>query len=82
MALGAPLLVRMFVPLWVVNATPLPVAAWVVPIQPPPAPTDKDQHPSEGLVDPADSIRLETLETENVQMPQGTSRRCVPHVSR
>lgn len=80
-ALGAPLLVRMFVPLWVVNATPLPVAAWVVPIQPPPAPSDKDQHASEGLVDPADSIRLETLETENVQMPQGTPRRLVPDVS-
>ena len=74
-ALGAPLLVRMFVPLWVVNATPLPVAAWVVPIQPPQAPADKDQHSSEALVDPSDSIRLETLETENVQMPQGTSRR-------
>ena len=80
-ALGAPLLVRMFVPLWVVNATPLPVAAWVAPIQPPPAPTDKDQNPSEGLMDPVDSIRLETLETENVQMPQGTSRRCAPDVS-
>ena len=80
-ALGAPLLVRMFVPLWVVNATPLPVAAWVVPIQPPQAPADKDQHQSEGLVDPSDSIRLETLETENVQMPQGTSRRFAPDLT-
>jgi len=74
-ALGAPLLVRMFVPLWVVNATSLPVAAWVVPIQPPPPPSDGDANQSEGLVDAADSIRLNTLETENIQMPQGTSRR-------
>ena len=75
-ALGAPLLVRMFVPLWVVNATPLPVAAWVVPIQAPPPPSDREQGQSEGLMDAGESIRLKTLETESVQSPQGSSRRC------
>ena len=75
-AVGAPLLVRMFVPLWVVNATSLPVAAWVVLIQAPPPPSDREPGPSEGLVDPADSIRLQTLETENVQLPQSALRRC------
>lgn len=76
-ALGAPLLVRMFVPLWVVNATPLPVAAWVVPIQAPPPPSERDAGgPEGGLVDAADSIRLKTLDTESVQSPQGSSRRC------
>ena len=76
-ALGAPLLVRMFVPLWVVNATPLPVAAWVVPIQAPPPASDREPGQSEGLVDAAESIRLQTLETESVQSPQGSSRRCI-----
>ena len=75
-AVGAPVLVRMFVPLWVVNATSLPVAAWVVPIQAPPQPSERESGPSEGLVDPAESIRLQTLETENVQLPQSALRRC------
>jgi hypothetical protein len=75
-AVGAPLLVRMFVPLWVVNATSLPVAAWVVPIQAPPQPSERERGPSEGLVDPAESIRLQTLETESVQLPQSALRRC------
>ncbi len=35
-ALGAPMVVRVFVPLWVVNATPLPVSALVVVLPPPP----------------------------------------------
>ena len=74
-ALGAPLLVRMFVPLWVVNATPLPTAAWVVPIQAPPPPSDREQGQSEGLMDAGESIRLKTLETESVQSSQGASRR-------
>ena len=74
--MGAPLLVRMFVPLWVVNATSLPVAAWVVPIQAPLPPSDGEPGPSEGLVDPAESVRLQTLETENVQLPQSALRRC------
>ena len=73
--MGAPLLVRMFVPLWVVNATSLRVAAWVVPIQAPPQPSERESGPSEGLVDPAESIRLQTLETENVQLPQSALRR-------
>ena len=73
--MGAPLLVRMFVPLWVVNATPLPVAAWVVPIQAPPPPSDREQGQSEGLMDAGESIRLKTLETESVQSSQGSSRR-------
>ncbi len=72
-ALGAPLLVRLFVPLWVVNATPLPVAAWVVPIQAP-ARGSPDrgvggdpsaQHGDEaGLVDAAEGVRLRVLDTE------------------
>ena len=80
-ALGAPLLVRMFVPLWVVNATPLPVAAWVVPIQAPAPSSDRDQSQSEGLMDAAESIRLKTLETESVRSPQGSSRRCAWRVA-
>ena len=40
-ALGAPMLVRLLVPCWVVNATPLPISVAVLRIQrpnPPPAP--------------------------------------------
>ena len=45
MARGSPLVVRMFVPLWLVNATNLPIAAVVVATQPPPptrGPTAKE----------------------------------------
>ena len=51
MALGAPLLVRLLVPAWIVNATPLPISAAVVFMrrpQPSPAPAD-DGGPSPSL---------------------------------
>jgi len=41
-ALGAPLVVRMFVPLWVVNASPLPASALVVAL-PPPAKAERER---------------------------------------
>ncbi len=45
-ARGSPLLVRMFVPLWLVNATNLPIGAVVVATQPPPQ--KKDPRGEEG----------------------------------
>jgi hypothetical protein len=62
-ALGAPLQVRMFVPLWVVNATPLPVAALVVPMQQPPQPSERDARAGQELMDVAEAIKLKVLET-------------------
>lgn len=68
-ALGAPLHVRMFVPLWIVNATSLPVAAWVVPVQPPRQPSEREGPAAENLMDAAESIRLKVLDTEAVDAP-------------
>ncbi len=74
-ALGAPLHVRMFVPLWVVNATSLPVAAWVVPVQPPRQPSEREGQAAEDLMDTAESIRLKILETEAVDAPPSPGTR-------
>lgn len=63
-ALGAPLHVRMFVPLWVVNATPLPIAALVVPVQPPSESRDSEARAVRDLTDAAESIRPRVLETD------------------
>lgn len=63
-ALGAPLHVRMFVPLWVVNATSLPVAALVVPVQPPRQSSEHEGQAGDNLLDAAESIRLKVLETD------------------
>ncbi|KAK9908805.1 hypothetical protein WJX75_003140 [Coccomyxa subellipsoidea] len=63
-ALGAPLYVRMFVPLWVVNATSLPVAALVVPVQPPRQSSEHEGQAGDKLLDAAESIRLKVLETD------------------
>lgn len=63
-ALGAPLHVRMFVPLWVVNATSLPVAALVVPVQPPQQSSEHEGQAGDNLLDAAESIRLKVLETD------------------
>ena len=51
--MGAPLLVRMFVPLWLVNATNLPVAAVVVATQPPPRPKEAAEGSAQGGRPPA-----------------------------
>lgn len=73
-ALGAPLHVRMFVPLWLVNATPLPIAALVVPVAPPSEARNSDaKAAAQGLMDVAESIRLKVLETDagTRQSPRG-----------
>ena len=62
-AMGSPVLVRLSVPLWIVNATTLPVTALVVPTEPPPkarADTDPGQPP---VLNAAESIKLRILET-------------------
>ena len=41
-ALGAPMVVRLLVPCWVVNATPLPISVAVVRMQRPAAPQGTD----------------------------------------
>ncbi len=63
-ALGAPLHVRMFVPLWIVNATSLPVAALVVPVAPPRQSSEREGQEGQDLLDAAESIRLKVLETD------------------
>lgn len=55
---------RMFVPLWVVNATSLPVAALVVPVQPPRQSSEHEGQAGDNLLDAAESIRLKVLETD------------------
>lgn len=64
-ALGAPMVVRVFVPLWVVNATPLPVTAFVVAL-PPPAKAEREREPREDGVaaDAAEATRLRVLEAD------------------
>ena len=62
-AMGSPVLVRLSVPLWIVNATTLPVTALVVPTEPPPkarAETDPGQPP---VLNAAESIQLRIMET-------------------
>ena len=86
-ALGAPLLVRLFVPLWVVNATPLPLAAWVVPVQPPRgSPERGDPSARAGseadLTDAAEGMRLHVMETEPPSAASPGRRGCdtrIPH---
>ena len=74
MAKGNRLLVRLFVPLWVVNASALPVFAAVVGMQPPPKPAAQDAAASEpgALIDAAKTIRLQVMET------RAADRRRVP----
>lgn len=65
-ARGSPLLVRMFVPLWLVNATNLPIGAVVVATQPPQQ--GKETKPEEGstnggLQTAANSSKLRVMET-------------------
>lgn len=66
-ARGSPLLVRMFVPLWLVNATNLPIGAVVVATQPPQQ--SKDPKPEEGgmyggLETAANSSKLRVMDTK------------------
>ena len=66
-ARGSPLLVRMFVPLWLVNATNLPIGAVVVATQPPQQ--SKDPKPDEGgmyggLETAANSSKLRVMDTK------------------
>lgn len=66
-ARGSPLLVRMFVPLWLVNATNLPIGAVVVATQPPAQ--NKDSKPEEGgmyggLETAANSSKLRVMDTK------------------
>ncbi|KAL3132004.1 hypothetical protein ABBQ32_14227 [Trebouxia sp. C0010 RCD-2024] len=65
-ARGSPLLVRMFVPLWLVNATNLPIGAVVVATQPPQQ--SKDPKPEEGAIQggletAANSSKLRVMDT-------------------
>ncbi len=65
MALGAPLVVRMFVPLWVVNASPLPASALVVAL-PPPAKAERERDAREDALgaEPGEADRLQVLEAD------------------
>ena len=65
-ARGSPLLVRMFVPLWLVNATNLPVGAVVVATQPPQQSKEgKNEEGSihGGLQTAANSSKLRLMDT-------------------
>ena len=65
-ARGSPLLVRMFVPLWLVNATNLPIGAVVVATQPTPQGKDpkSEESSSHGSMQiAAESSKLRVLET-------------------
>lgn len=66
-ARGSPLLVRMLVPLWMVNATSLPIAAIVVATQAPPKPKEGgaggESSSQGGLQSAADSSKLRVIET-------------------
>ncbi|KAK9819963.1 hypothetical protein WJX72_004515 [[Myrmecia] bisecta] len=73
-ALGCPLLVRMFVPLWVVNATTLPIFAAVVPIQAP-ARAGPDSSTHGALVNPSESIGVQVIDTDS---PPGQQREALP----
>ena len=70
-ARGTPIQVRIYVPLWVVNATTLPLAAVVVEVPPPPK-AAKDSEGTQGKVlNAAESIKLRVMPTSN----PGTSGR-------
>ena len=71
-ARGSPMLVRLYVPLWLVNATTLPVAAQVVPTAPPPRPQattmpEAGDSVHAGTINAAESIKLRTIATGNPQ---------------
>lgn len=59
-------MVRVSVPLWVVNATTLPMAACVVSVGPParPAPSGESRGPVSGLLDASESLSLKVLDTD------------------
>lgn len=62
-ARGTPILVRIYVPLWIVNATTLPLSALVVEVPPPPK-ANKDGDASQGkLLNAAESIKLRVMPT-------------------
>jgi len=63
-ASGTPILVRVYVPLWLVNATTLPVSALVVEINPPPKPSKEGEAAPRQLLDAAESIKPKVVETK------------------
>lgn len=63
MARGSPLLVRMFVPLWLVNATNLPIGAVVVATQPPQQTKPEEGSIHGGLETAANSSKLRVMDT-------------------
>lgn len=64
MAAGLPLVVRLLVPLWVVNATLLPITVGITNMAPPQQPrTPPDpSNPQRGLLD-ANAIKMQILES-------------------
>ena len=65
-ARGSPLLVRMFVPLWLVNATNLPIGAVVVATQPQPQNKEAKEEAGSihgGMQTAAKSSALRVMET-------------------
>ena len=73
-ARGTPIQVRIYVPLWLVNATTLPLAALVVEVPPPPK-AAKDADAAQGsLLNAAESIKLRVMQTGS----PGPSGRSVP----
>lgn len=70
MARGTPILIRIYVPLWIVNATSLPLMALVVEVAPPSKPA-KDSDTNQGnLQNAAESIKLRVMTTRHV-VPSG-----------
>ncbi|KAK9834254.1 hypothetical protein WJX81_000411 [Elliptochloris bilobata] len=64
-ALGAPMSVRVFVPLWVINATPLPMSAFVVALLPPPKAERERESREDGVAaDAGEATRLRVLEAD------------------
>lgn len=64
-ARGTPIQVRIYVPLWLVNATTLPLSALVVEVPPPPK-AAKDTENAEGnLLNAAESIKLRVMSTDS-----------------
>ena len=66
-AAGLPLVVRLLVPLWVANATTLPISVGITNVSPqqqqPRSPPDPD-NPQRGMLD-ANAIKMHTLDTRH-----------------
>lgn len=65
-AKGTPLLLRIYVPLWVVNDTVLPITGLLTQISAPPKAAESEDQAMQGKsLNAADSIKLRVLEARN-----------------